>query len=69
MDYPFISEKYKIISQIGNGRLGKSFLAVDNETFGLLVIKIIENETVWNIIDKNIVTLLQIDNVDRKSVV
>lgn len=64
MDYPFISEKYKIISQIGNGRLGKSFLAVDNETFGLLVIKIFENETVWNIIDKNIVTLLQIDNVN-----
>ncbi len=64
MDYPFISEKYKIISQIGNGKIGKSYLAIDNFTFELLVFKIIEDGAIWKTIDENKGTLFQINNIN-----
>ena len=62
MYYPLISEKYKIISQIGNGKLGKSYLVVDNDTSNLLVFKIIENDNIWKSIKDKSYKMIQISN-------
>lgn len=62
MYYPLISEKYKIVSQIGNGKLGKSYLVIDNDTSNLLVFKIIDNDNLWKSIKDKSYKMIQINN-------
>ena len=44
MAYPFLSEKYEIVNQIGQGAFGDSYLVKDNDTSDLRLIKIIEKD-------------------------
>lgn len=62
MAYPFLSEKYEIVNQIGQGAFGESYLVKDNDTSDLRLIKIIENEKIWNALKKNENLLSNIDN-------
>ena len=62
MIYPSLSGKYEIINQIGQGSFGKSYLARETDTTRLVVIKVFENDKVWNYLKNNEESLYNIDN-------
>ena len=62
MAYAFYSEKYEILRLIGEGSFGKSYLAQNNQTKEIVVIKAIENEELWKNIQKNEHKICSINN-------
>lgn len=58
----YLSEKYNILSKIGQGSFGKSYLAVEINTNRLVAIKVFENDTVWNNLKEYEQLLHDIDN-------
>lgn len=62
MSYPYLSEKYEIVDQIGQGSFGKSYLARKNDTNELVVIKIIENDKFWQKLKDDEQLLCSVDN-------
>lgn len=62
MSYPFLSKKYKIKNLIGQGAFGKSYLAEENDSNKLVVVKVIEDDKLWKNIKNNKKLLYSIDN-------
>lgn len=62
MSYPFLSKKYKIRNLIGQGAFGKSYLAEENDTNKLVVVKVVEDDKLWENIKNNEKLLCSIDN-------
>lgn len=62
MTYPFLSGKYKIIRQLGQGSFGKSYFAEETDANRSVVIKIFENIEIWDYLKRNEELLCSIDN-------
>ncbi len=62
MFYSFLSEKYQLIEQVGQGAFGQSYLAKENETNKLVVIKVIEDDRIWQNIKNGEKLLCRVNN-------
>lgn len=62
MVYPFLSKRYEIVNQIGQGSFGVTYLAKDNKANKLVVIKVIKNEKLWVTLKENETLLCSINN-------